>query len=93
MMRRLAVVVAVVGLLGVAGCGTSEEGEHPEPSSRGSINPTPEKENGEPSHEFSEEDLERAESASPSVQKYCEGAVSEAQEEGCLSHVEPSEVP
>jgi hypothetical protein len=58
-----------------------------------SINPTPEKGNGEPSDEFEPEDIERAEEASQSVKEYCEGAVSEAQEVGCLSHVEPSEVP
>jgi hypothetical protein len=57
------------------------------------INPTPEKESGEPSYEFEPEDIERAEVAPQSVREYCEGAVSEAQEIGCLSHVEPSEVP
>ncbi len=59
----------------------------------GSINPTPLKENGEPSYEFEPDDIERAEEAPPEVQEYCEGAVSEAQEVGCLSHVEPWEVP
>jgi hypothetical protein len=62
-------------------------------SEGGSVNPHPLKENGEPSSEFEPEDIERAESAPPSVRRYCEGAVSEAQEVGCLSHVAPSEVP
>lgn len=57
------------------------------------INPTPEKENGEDSYEFEPEDIERAENAPQAVQEYCAGAVSEAQEVGCLSHVEASEVP
>jgi hypothetical protein len=59
----------------------------------GSIDPTPLKENGEPSYEFEPDDIERAEEAPSEVQEYCEGAVSEAQEVGCLSHVEPWEVP
>lgn len=59
----------------------------------GPINPYPIKENGEPSYEFEPGDLERAENAPESVQEYCAGAVSEAQEVGCLSHVNPWEVP
>lgn len=59
----------------------------------GRINPYPEKLNGELSEEFEPDDIERAEEASPAVEEYCEGAVSEAQEVGCLSHVKPSEVP
>lgn len=72
-----------------------EEIEEEEAAYAGSsyINPTPMKENGEPSYEFEPEDIERAEEAPTEVQEYCEGAVSEAQEVGCLSHVEPSEVP
>lgn len=57
------------------------------------INPTPEKLDGTDSYEFEPDDIERAEEASLEVREYCEGAVSEAQEVGCLSHVEPSEVP
>lgn len=54
---------------------------------------TPEKLDGTESYEFEPEDLERAEEAPSDVREYCEGAVSEAQELGCLSHVESSEVP
>jgi hypothetical protein len=57
------------------------------------INPAPIKENGEPSYEFEPEDIERAEDAPAEVREYCAGAVSEAQEVGCLSHVEADEVP
>lgn len=57
------------------------------------IDPTLLKKNGQPSYEFEPDDIERAEEAPPSVREYCAGAVSEAQEVGCLSHVEPSEVP
>jgi hypothetical protein len=57
------------------------------------LNPTPQKEDGSYSQEFEPEDIERAEAAPRSVQEYCAGAVSEAQEEGCLSHVDASEVP
>lgn len=57
------------------------------------INPYPVKQNGEPSYEFEPEDIEHAEEADDSVREYCEGAASEAQEVGCLSHVEPWEVP
>jgi hypothetical protein len=59
----------------------------------GTIDPSPLKQNGESSYEFEPDDIERAEEASQEVQEYCEGAVSEAQEVGCLSHVEPWEVP
>lgn len=64
-----------------------EEGRH------GRLNPTPTKLNGEPSREFEPEDIRRAEEAPESVREYCAGAVSEAQELGCLSHVSPSDVP
>jgi hypothetical protein len=94
-------VVAVVGVLiyslayhaFVKGdLGHEEDGEHSPGVSR-SINPRPEKLDGTRSYEFEPDDIERAENAPPSVQEYCEGAVSEAQEVGCLSHVDPSEVP
>ncbi len=59
------------------------------------INPRPMKQNGEPSYEFEPEDIERAEEGykDEGLREYCEGAVSEAQEVGCLSHVNPWEVP
>jgi hypothetical protein len=80
-----AMAVALVVTLSAGGCGEDES------DGGSSIDPTPEKLDGSSSYEFEQDDLERAESASPVVQAYCEGAVSEAQETGCLSHVD--EVP
>lgn len=85
-----AILLVALGMV-LGGCNAASE-ETPE-SNRPAINPTPLKKNGERSYEFDEEDLERAAQAPQSVQEYCAGAVSEAQEEGCLSHVEASEVP
>ena len=48
---------------------------------------------GKQSPEFEADDIERAESASDAVAEYCAGAVSEAQEVGCLSHVDESDLP
>jgi hypothetical protein len=76
--------------VGFCACG---EGVESGKGDSGTIDSTPLKENDEPSYEFEEEDIERAEEAPQSVREYCEGAVSEAQEIGCLSHVEESEVP
>lgn len=90
-MRKALGVLACLVVLG--GCGVGYENEAGREPSGHSINPTPTKENGEASYEFEPEDIERAEAAPSSVQSYCEGAVSEAQEVGCLSHVSPSEVP
>jgi hypothetical protein len=89
-MRLCVTLAAVVIAAGFGACG--EEAEEPG-NEGGHIDSTPLKENGESSHEFEEEDIERAEAAPQSVREYCEGAVSEAQEVGCLSHVEASEVP
>jgi hypothetical protein len=95
------VFVLAAGLVLVAlmltGCGASAEDggrsfQGPADETP-AINPTPEKKDGEPSHEFEPSDIERAEEAEQSVREYCEGAVSEAQEVGCLSHVQPNEVP
>jgi hypothetical protein len=52
-----------------------------------------EKLDGTPSQELEAEDIEQAENASEEVQEYCSGAVSEAQEVGCLSHVDESDIP
>lgn len=85
-MKLWLTIAATIVAVTVGGCGsTTGEGSH--------INSTPIKKNGEPSYEFEPEDIERAEEAPQAVQEYCEGAVSEAQEVGCLSHVEESEVP
>jgi hypothetical protein len=54
----------------------------------GEFDPTPEKLNGEDSYEFEPDDLERAEEADEELREYCAGAVSPAQELGCLSHTE-----
>jgi hypothetical protein len=56
------------------------------------LNPYPITKSGEPSYQFEPEDIERAEGAPQDVQEYCAGAVSDAQEIGCLSH-EILEVP
>jgi hypothetical protein len=81
----------LVGASLLAGCSSPEDGSGYQSSD--GIDPTPEKIDGSSSYEFEEDDIERAEEAPPSVQAYCEGAVSEAQEAGCLSHVDESEVP
>jgi hypothetical protein len=49
--------------------------------------PEPEKLDGSESHEFEEEDLEAARDAGRLRGLYCKGTSSEAQYEGCLSHV------
>jgi hypothetical protein len=100
-----AILLATVA---ISGCGTSATGAGEERSfdgersegwnpgryeNGGGINSTPIKQNGEASHEFEPDDIERAEHAPPSVRAYCAGAVSEAQEVGCLSHVGAGEVP
>lgn len=76
-------------VLGLAGCGATS----PTSSERPPIDPTPEKLDGSSSYEFEADDIERAEAASPAVQEYCAGAVSRAQEVGCLSHVDESDIP
>jgi hypothetical protein len=90
MLRRLTPLTVVIVVLALAACGEATGGSG---SEGGSIDPTPEKQDGSSSYEFETEDIERAESASPAVQEYCEGAVSEAQEAGCLSHVDESDIP
>ncbi len=75
-----AFAAALLILLG--GCSTSD-----------SVDPTPLKKDGTQSFEFEQADIERAESASPEVQDYCDGAVSEAQRVGCLSHVDEEDIP
>lgn len=83
--------VALVALvLALAACGETESGSSREGAA---LDPTPEKLNGSSSYEFEQDDVEQAESASPEVQEYCQGAVSEAQELGCLSHVEEGDIP
>jgi hypothetical protein len=59
----------------------------------GGVDPTPERLDGSSSQEFDAGDIARANSASEAVRDYCSGAVSEAQEVGCLSHVGESDLP
>jgi hypothetical protein len=56
------------------------------------VDPTPENLNGVPSNQFEQDDINAAESAGKLVKIYCAGAVSEAQNVGCLSHVSESDV-
>ena len=74
-----ALVLASCVLL--AGCGNAP------------VDPTPEKLDGTPSSEFEQDDIDRAEGASDAVKEYCAGAVSEAQQAGCESHVTESDIP
>jgi predicted small secreted protein len=87
-MRKWLTIGALVVLFSaLSGCGTMPG------AGEGEIDSTPIKQTGEPSYEFESDDIEQAEEAPSAVREYCEGAVSEAQEVGCLSHVEESEVP
>jgi len=68
----------------LAGCGG--DGSHMTDS-------TPQKLDGSESHEFEQDDIDRAARASDAVKEYCAGAVSEAQRLGCESHVTDDELP
>lgn len=57
------------------------------------VDPTPEKLDGTPSSQFEQDDIDRAEGASDAVKEYCAGAVSEAQQVGCESHVTEGDIP
>src|SRR4051794_6089005 len=86
--------VATFVLLGaaVSGCdhysGSAGGGNRNGSASGGGVDPTPENKYGVPSGEFEPDDIARANGASERVREYCAGAVSEAQEVGCLSHVD-----
>jgi len=82
-MKRVLAALGIVTLLGFVGCSQQNR----------EVDPTPEKLDGTPSMEFEADDIERAENASDAVAEYCAGAVSEAQEVGCLSHVDESDIP
>jgi hypothetical protein len=76
--------VSLVSILFVlAGCGG---GSHTTDS-------TPQKLDGSESHEFEQDDIDRAGRASDAVKEYCANAVSEAQRLGCESHVTDDELP
>ena len=92
--RSLFRLGALVAVLMCGGCQATEKANSERPaSSTGSdeIDSTPTKLDGTESHEFEQDDLDRAEGASDAVKDYCAGAVSEAQRLGCESHV--TEVP
>jgi hypothetical protein len=77
---RLAALALTV--FAFAGCGEN------------AIDPTPTKQDGTESDQFEQDGIERAEHASPAVKAYCSaGAVSPAQEVGCLSHVTDADIP
>ena len=90
MIRRVTTLAAVSMALALAGCDGYGAGSSD--SSR-SIDRTPERLDGSNSQEFEAADIDRAEGASDAVAEYCSGAVSEAQEVGCLSHVDESDIP
>jgi hypothetical protein len=82
---QLARRVSLVSILfAFAGCGG--DGNH-------TIDSTPQKLDGSESHEFEQDDIDRAGRASDAVKEYCADAVSEAQRLGCESHVTDDEVP
>ncbi len=78
--RSAATAMAVAAAMWATGCG-------------GTVDSTPERLDGSESHEFEQDDLDRAAGASDAVKEYCAGAVSEAQRLGCESHVTDDEVP
>ncbi len=61
-------------------------------SSQG-VDPTPERLDRSSSHEFEQDDIDRANDASDAVKDYCSGAVSEAQRVGCEAHVTEDDSP
>jgi hypothetical protein len=91
LLRSIRRVLALIGACALlVGCGeTGSDGG----AGGGGVDPTPERLDGSSSREFEASDIARANKASPEVQAYCEGATSEAQEVGCLSHVDESDIP
>ena len=71
-------------VIAFAGCGADGGGE---------LDSTPQKLDGTESHEFEQEDVDRAAGASDAVKDYCADSVSEAQRLGCESHVTEDEIP
>jgi hypothetical protein len=57
-----------------------------------SVDPTPENMDGVPSDQFESDDIQRANNAPLLIDLYCDGAISEAQRVGCMSHVQVWEV-
>lgn len=94
-MRLTPLLLVVLCLsVGVAACDSdSGPGSGRSGQDAGQLDPTPEKLDGSESQEFEADDIERAQAASDAVKDYCSDAVSEAQELGCLSHVDESDIP
>ena len=89
MLASVAVAVtAAATTIGSGGCADGKRTGQPQ-----SLDPTPTKLDGTESQEFEADDISRAEGASQAVRDYCAGAVSEAQEVGCLSHVDEGDIP
>lgn len=87
-------LLACLVLLGCEGQGYGPgESEEEQAIERDNIDASPTKQDGSSSYEFEEKDIVDAEGASQEIQDYCAGAVSEAQEVGCLSHVDESDIP
>lgn len=86
-MKRAVVALAIVVTIGMGGCGDSGYG------GSDNLDPTPEKKDGSSSYEFEQDDIDRAENASNEIEDYCDGAVSEAQRTGCMSHVTEEDIP
>ena len=80
-MRRLIAPGLAVFAMGLTACAEND------------VDRTPERLDGSESREFEPADIERANEASDAVKEYCSRAVSEAQEVGCLSHVDQSDLP
>lgn len=89
--KRAGSGLVVLACLAIGGCGDTGGGGGQ--GGGGGIDPTPERLDGSPSQEFEAEDIEAAENAREEVQEYCSSAASEAQEAGCLSHVDEGDIP
>jgi len=84
-----------VGLLGACGDEVRDEPRGAPKSDvreTGGLDPEPEKLDGSESREFERQDIEAALDAGRLIELYCAGASSEAQYEGCLSHVVEEDV-
>ena len=93
--RNLVLVVIALSLwVGVSACGSDGSGRYNGSGGEaGQLDAPPEKLDGSESQEFEADDIARAEDASDAIKDYCSDAVSEAQEVGCLSHVDESDIP
>lgn len=89
-MRKRLCLAALLVVLGLTSC---DYGEGSKQGRAGGVDATPEKLDGSSSNEFEADDINAANGASQAVQDYCAGAASEAQEVGCLSHVDEGDIP